>query len=555
MQSNIRRRPEGAILRTYLAAAGMTPESISKPLVGVVTASTQVLSERPDARELGNAVVSGVEAAGGMAVRWDTSRTPDLISWGHAESYSFAWRDQLADFIESWARQEALDGLVLVGDESKTLVGMAMAAARLNIAAVIVTAGPTRLEINKTEANAHVKKTVSQDPFDLLCETLFHKKKSGADGAEIAQFNQCLLTQDDHASHAVDLVLEALGTTLPGMSTAPAQSTRRHDLAYASGQRVIELIRSGSQFRRILSANAFSNAIRLNAALGGSIDVAIHLMALAHEAEVPLTLDALDKIAQETPQVCRLGGTGEKIAHRIDDLDKAGGVWAVLHSLKAGVSPTTTINGKGASELAKSNPVKDTHIIAQHRPYTKQSGIGVLKGNLAPNGALYILNQAPSTLISFHGPAQVFENEIDAAKFLNETKLKKGGFVLVVRNQGPKGGPGMRKLQILPALLESRELNKTIPILTDGWLPDTPHGLFISAVSPEGAASGPLAVLKTDDMIEIDLSKRVLTARLTDMELRIRMSRWQAPDMKARRGFLDRYSRQVSQAHEGAVLK
>lgn len=546
MQSNIRRRPEGAILRTYLAAAGMTPESISKPLIGVVTASTQIFSEKPHAKDLGNAVVSGIESTGGIAVRWDTSRTPDLISWGHAESYSFAWRDQLADFIESWARQEALDGLVLVGDESKTLVGMGMAAARLNISALLVTAGPTRWEFKKSEATSS-KKTAAQDPFDLLCETLFQKKKSGSDGAEIAQFNQCLLTEDDHASHAVDLVLEALGTTLPGMSTAPAQSTRRTDLAYASGQRVVELVRSGSQFRRILSANAFSNAIRLNAALGGSIDVAIHLMALAHEAEVPLTLDSLDKIAQETPQVCRLSS--------IDDLDKAGGVWAVLHSLKTGVSPTTTVNGKGASELAKSNPVKDPHIIAQHRPFTKQSGIGVLKGNVAPNGALFILNQAPGSFTNFLGPVQVFENEIDAAKFLNETKLKKGSFALVVRNQGPKGGPGMRKLQILPALLESRDLNKIVPVITDGWLPDTPQGLFVSAVSPEGASAGPLAVLKTDDVIEIDLPKRTLTARLTDMDLRIRMSRWQAPEIKTRRGFLDRYSRQVSQAHEGAVLK
>ena len=536
----IRLKPEGALLRTYLRAAGVAPESIAKPLVGVVTVATQVFSERPDAKELGNAVVSGVEAAGGIAVRWDTSRTPDQMAWGHAESYSFAWRDQLADFIESWARQEALDGLVLVGDSQKTLVGMAMAAARLNLPAVIVTAGASSLMQSATS------------PYQGLLEALFGKKPVNAAQEKI--FNGSLQAQDNHSSHAVDMALEALGLCLPGMSTAPAGSPRKHELAHSSGQRVIALVQSGFSARRALSANSFMNAVRVNAAMGGSVDVAVHLMALAHEAGVVLSLQQFDKISRETPQVCRLGGVGLKEAHKIEDLDRAGGVWAVMHALKDAVSPTTTISGKGASELARSSSIKDPHVISSNRPLAKQSGVALLRGNLAPRGAAFLPTQVYPALTQFHGTAVVFENEIDAAKAIIENKVKKA-YAIFVRGQGPKGGPGLRKLRILPALLESRGLNKTIPVITDGRLPDFPAGLFISFASPEGAVVGPLSVLKTGDAVEIDTVARTINVRLTDMELKIRQTRWQAPDPKATKGFLGRYSRSVSEAHEGAVLK
>lgn len=553
MQSDIRRRPEGALLRTYLAAAGMAPESIQKPLVGVVTAATQVFSEKPDARDLGSAAVSGVEAAGGIAVRWDTVRTPDLMSWGHADSYSFAWRDQLADFIESWSHQEALDGLVLVGDSSKTLAGMAMVAARLNIPAILVTAGASRWEF-KQKTNGSSKKTEMSDPFELLTQNLFGKKR-GDGFSPIDQFEACFLAQDNHSSYALDLVLEALGVCLPGMSTAPTQSVKRHELAYASGQRVVALIQGGLSFRRFLSLNAFNNAIRLNAALGGLVDVAVHLMALAHEAGVNITLDLFDRIARETPQVCRLGGVSDgKAPHRVEDLDRAGGVWAVMHAIRDKVLPTTTINGKGASELAKITDVKEPSVILTHRPYSKQSGVGVLKGNLAPKGAVFLVNQVLMAMSPFRGPVEIFESEIVAAKTISQGKFKKGA-AIVVRGQGPKGGPGLRKLRVLPALMESRGLNKTVPLITDGRLPDTPLGIFISVAAPEAAAAGPLAILRSGDQIEIDIEKRFLGVRLTDMEIRLRLSRWQTPAIGTRRGFLERYTRLVSEANEGAVLK
>jgi dihydroxy-acid dehydratase len=193
-------------------------------------------------------------------------------------------------------------------------------------------------------------------------------------------------------------------------------------------------------------------------------------------------------------------------------------------------------------------------VIAANRPFSKQSGIGVLYGNIAPKGALFLLNQVLPALSTFRGPAAVYENEIDAARALNEGRVKKGS-VLIVRGQGPRGGPGLPKLRVLPALLLSRGWNKTVPLVTDGRLPDCPAGLFVSSASPEAAVAGPLAVLKDGDMIEFDVANRRVGVRLTDLELRIRISRWQAPDVKTRRGFLERYSRQVSEAHEGAVLK
>lgn len=550
MHSEIRTRPEGALLRTYLRAAGIGPDAMTKPLIGVVTVATQIFSERPQARELGTFAVKGVESAGGVAVRWDSVRTPEMVTWGHADGYSFAWRDQLADLIESWTRQEAVDGVIFVGDSAKTLAGMAMAAARLNVPALIVTAGATRW-VYKQDGVEDAPKRALSDPYELLSQTLFGKKKDFEGSPDL--FNQCLLGQDNHASHAFDLALEALGVTLPGMSTAPAQSARRNELAQASGHRVVALVKNAHGFRRALSINAFTNAVRLNAALGGSTDVAVHLMALAHEANVALGLDTFDRIARETPQVCRLGGVGEKAPHGLEDLERAGGVWAVMHALKDQVSPATTLSGKGASELARTTPVKDAHVIQASRPYCKQSGIGVLTGNLAPKGATFLLNQLLPGMAAFRGPAAVYESEIDAAGALCRGEVKKGA-VLIVRGQGPRGGPGLRKLRVLPALMASRGWSKTIALLTDGRLPDVPAGLMLSLASPEAAVSGPMAVVKTGDLIDIDVAARRLSVRLTDLDLRIRMSRWQAPDQK-RRGFLERYSRLVSEAHEGAVLK
>lgn len=553
MSADIKRRPEGALLRTYLTAAGMGADAISKPLIGVVTASTQVFSEKPDARELGGAAVSGIEQAGGVAVRWDTTRSPEQMAWGHADGYSFAWRDQLADLIESWTQQQSLDGLVLVGDAPETLAGMVMAAARLNISAMVVTTGPKRWEYSDESDSSGKKKRLS-DPFELLIQVLFSGKKVDQGAVKLESFQECLLAKDNHASHALDLALEALGVCLPGMATAPAQSPKRTELARATGERIIALIKAGTSIRRVLSSNSLQNAIYLDAALGGSVDVAVHLMAIAHEAGINLTFDQFDKIAQETPQVCRIGGVGEKEPHRIEDLERAGGVWAIMNSIKNFVHPTTTLTGRGASELAKNTQIKDSHVILTKKPYRKQSGVGVLHGNFASNGAVFLLNQVSQDLASFQGPAVVFESEIEAAKSLSAGDIKKGS-VIVVRGQGPSGGPGLQKLRILPALLESKGWNKLYPVITDGRLPDTPKGMFISLVSPEGATKGPLAVIKTDDQIGIDIKTRQLSVRLTDTDLRVRLARWQAPEGKLKRGFLDRYSRSVSEVHEGAVLK
>ena len=549
MSSDIRRRPEGALLRTYLAAAGVAPDAISKPLIGVVTCATQVFSEKPDARNLGDLAANGVQSAGGLAVRWDTQRTPDLMAWGHAESYSFAWRDQFADFVESWARQEALDGLVLVGDSHKTLAGMAMAAARINLPAILATTGASE-RIFRADGDAAVSKKALPDAYEVLSEALFGKKKASVDGTA-APLPACRLGQDNHAANALDLALEALGVTLPGMATAPAGSARRQELATNTGRRVVALAKSGHTFRSVLTPNAFANAMRVSAALGGSIEVAIHLMAIAHEAGVPLSLDLFDRTARGTPQVCHLGGS-EKTARKLEDLDRAGGVWAILHALKT-AAPATTVSGKGASELAKLAEVRDGSVISVTRPLAKQAGIGVLRGNLAPKGALYLVNQVPAALAKGEGSALVFEGEVAAAQALSVGKLPKNA-VIVVRGQGPRGGPGLRKLRVLPLIMEERGLNKTTPLLTDGRLPDEPAGLFVSAVAPEGAVAGPLGVIRTGDHIAWDLDARRLQVRLTETEIRVRCSRWQAP-AAPRKGFLDRYARLVSDANEGAVLK
>lgn len=552
-ESHIRRRPEGVLLRTYLTAAGVSPESNAKPLIGVASCSTQVFSEKSLARELATSVRFGIEGSDGLPRWWDTTRSPEMMSWGHADGYSFAWRDQLADLVESWAKQEALEGLVLVGDAPESLIGMAMAAARLNIPAVVVPINSQRWEFSHLPDAATVKKKDFGDPYEMLTEILFGKKKSIQD-QDKERFSQCLMAVDNHESNAVYFVLEALGTCLPGLSTASNKIERLKHLAQASGERVVNLVKSGTTFRRILTANAFSNAVHLNAALGGSIDVAVHLMALANEAGVPLSLDFFDKVSRATPQLAHLSGSFEKQTTSLEEFDLAGGVWAVLHALKNAVHPTLTVGGKGAAELAKSTMIRDGRTISESKPLRKQSGIGVLKGSLAPTGALFLLNQVAPELLLVKGTARIFDQEILAAQAVSQGEIKKGT-ILVVRGQGPKGGPGLKKLRILPALLESRGLSKAIPVLTDGRLPDNPQGLFISCISPEGGVRSPFGVLKDGDEIDIDVVARSISIRLTQTELQIRLVRWQEPQTSNQRGFLARYSRSVSEISEGAILK
>jgi dihydroxy-acid dehydratase len=421
---------------------------------------------------------------------------------------------------------------------------MAMVMARLNCPSLIVTAGAVKWVVKSEDKNT---------PDDSFASGLLTDKKTAAAALDEA-IRASLETQSAHSLHATDMMLEALGLTMPGMSTAAPGSDHQRSLAQISGERAVALIQAGHSARRILTTNAFNNAVRFNAALGGSIDSAIHLMAIAHEAGVMLGLEHFDKVSTETPHLCRLGGIGLKAPHTIEDVDRAGGVWAVMNALKEKVSPITTVSGKGASELARTSVVKDGRVILASKPYAKQSGLGILRGNLAPRGAIYILNQAWAGLTMFRGPAMVFESERDAVAAIVEGPFKKG-HAIVVRGQGPKGGPGLRKLRILPAVMEHKGLNKTTPLITDGRLPDVPVGLFISAASPEGVVPGPLAILKTGDVIDIDMTKRSMSVRLTEMDMRLRQTRWQPADNKARKGFLERYSRSVSDALEGAVLK
>ena len=301
---------------------------------------------------MGDAAAGGIDTAGGLAVRWDTQRTPDLVTWGHAEGYSFAWRDQFADFVESWARQEALDGLVLVGDSHKTLAGMAMAAARPNLPAVIVTTGAAAWIYRPAAAGSRQKKALP-DAYELLSARVVRKEKADGRGRRTA-FQACRLAQDNHAAHASIWRWRRLGVCLPGMATAAGASRRgATNWRWRPGKRVMALAQSGHAFRSVLTPNAFSNAIRVSAALGGSTDVAVHLMALAHEAGVTLVVGYVRSHRPRNAAGLPLGRRNGKAPHRLDDLDRAGGVWAVMHTLKAAAPAATTLSGKGASELAK----------------------------------------------------------------------------------------------------------------------------------------------------------------------------------------------------------
>lgn len=551
MAHDIRHRPEGLLHRLYLTAAGLDATAIQKPLIGVASSATQVFSENPDARDLGGAAASGIDAAGGISVRWDMPRSPDVMAWGHAESYGFAWRDQLADMVESWVRQEALDGLVLVGDAPETLAGMVMAAARLNVPAVVVTAGGKKWSESAKNHGNNQRKKNAPDALMIFSNLMAGTSKDGGKGNDVT--HDGLVVPEDRCARSLDAVLEALGVTLPGMSTAPVQSVRRHELAFASGQRAVELAKSGYAIRRVLTQNAFANAVRIYSSLGGPTEVAVHLMAIAHEAGVALSMDFFDRIGAQTPRFVSLDGGSAEKPTTLEELDSAGGVWAVLGMLKDRILPTTTVSGHGALELAKNSSVKDTRIVPK-KPLEKASGLGTLTGSLALRGSFFHRHQVMPSLERIQGPAALFEDERSAVAALHQNKIRKGS-VIVVRGQGPRGGPGLRMLRLLPLALELRGWNKIFPVVTDGRLPIKPSGLFVSCVSPESAVSGPLAVMRTGDIVEIDVPARRLNVKLTSTEMQVRLARWRPSEGRGKRDFLERYARCVSEVSEGAVLK
>ena len=539
--------------RSLFYAMGYLPEDLEKPLIGVVNAHNEIIPGHFHLNEIAQAVKLGVSAAGGTPIEFPVIGICDGIAMNHSGmKYPLASRELIADSIEAMTIAHKFDGLVLIGNCDKIVPGMLMAAGRLNIPAIYVSGGPML-------AGKHRGKVVD------LVRGAFEGVGAYTDGKitedelkELEHFScpTCGSCAGLFTANTMNCLAEALGMALPGNGTIPAPYGRRKQLAKRAGMRIVELVKDNLRPRDILTLEAFKNAIALDMAIGGSTNTILHLMAIAHSAGIELDLDEFDKISKNVPNITKISPAG---THTMEDLDQAGGISAILNMLiKAGlVNPDNpTITGKTLGQNVSTSEVLDSSVIRPlEDPYNREGGIAILRGNLAPEGAVIKQSAVEKEMKQHTGPARVFDSEEDAFEAIMNRQIKKGD-VVVIRYEGPKGGPGMKEMLSPTSALTGMGLEKSVALLTDGRFSGGTRGPCIGHISPEASEGGPIAILKDGDIIEIDIPARRLDVKLSDEEINNRLANWKKPPSKALEDtYLDRYSKLVTSASTGAVLK
>lgn len=538
--------------RSLFYAMGYTEEELKKPLIGVVNAQNEIIPGHMHLDTIAKAVKYGILEAGGTPIEVPAIGICDGIAMGHnGMKYPLASRELIADSIEAVTNGHAFDALVLIPNCDKIVPGMLMAAARLNIPAVVVSGGPM------LPGRLNGK--------DISVSTVFE----AAGRFESGQIDKNELAQIEHAAcpgcgscsglftaNTMNCLTEVLGMGLPGNGTIPAAfNGARIALAKHAGMAVMELLKKDIRPRDIMTLKAFKNAITVDMAIGGSSNTALHLPAIAHEAGVELPLDLFDKISKKTPYLTKLspGGT-----HHIIDLNEAGGISAVMHELdklKLISKSCLTVTGKTIGQTIKDAVVTRPDVIHPvDAPYRKTGGIAVLKGNIAPECSVVKESAVAEEMLKHTGPAKVFDSEDKAIAAICGRKIEKGD-VVVIRYEGPKGGPGMREMLNPTSVLAGMGLDKDVALLTDGRFSGATRGACIGHISPEAREGGNIALLQDGDIIEIDIPNRTLNVKLSEAELAERRKNWVCPPPKVKSGYLARYAALVTSAATGAVLK
>lgn len=538
--------------RSLFYAMGYTEEELKKPLIGVVNAQNEIIPGHMHLDTIAKAVKYGILEAGGTPIEVPAIGICDGIAMGHnGMKYPLASRELIADSIEAVTNGHAFDALVLIPNCDKIVPGMLMAAARLNIPAVVVSGGPM------LPGRLNGK--------DISVSTVFE----AAGRFESGQIDKNELAQIEHAAcpgcgscsglftaNTMNCLTEVLGMGLPGNGTIPAAfNGARIALAKHAGMAVMELLKKDIRPRDIMTLKAFKNAITVDMAIGGSSNTALHLPAIAHEAGVELPLDLFDKISKKTPYLTKLspGGT-----HHIIDLNEAGGISAVMHELdklKLISKSCLTVTGKTIGQTFKDAVVTRPDVIHPvDAPYRKTGGIAVLKGNIAPECSVVKESAVAEEMLKHTGPAKVFDSEDEAIAAICGRKIEKGD-VVVIRYEGPKGGPGMREMLNPTSVLAGMGLDKDVALLTDGRFSGATRGACIGHISPEAREGGNIALLQDGDIIEIDIPNRTLNVKLSEAELAERRKNWVCPPPKVKSGYLARYAALVTSAATGAVLK
>ncbi|MBO8129137.1 MAG: dihydroxy-acid dehydratase [Peptococcaceae bacterium] len=542
---------EKAPHRSLFKALGFTDEELERPLIGIVNSENEIVPGHLHLGELAEAVKAGVRMAGGVPVSFGSIAVCDGIAMNHeGMKYSLASREIIADSVEIMARAHALDGLVFVTACDKVVPGMLMAAARLDLPCIFVSGGPMlagkfggrRVSlVNMFEAVGAVKAgRMSED--DLA-------------GMENCACPGCGSCAGMFTANSMNCLTEALGMALPGNGTIPAVSAARRRLAKKAGMQVMELVKAGLRPSQVLTTDAFANALAVDMALGCSTNTVLHLPAVAYEAGVKIDLALIDEISARTPNLCRLSPAGP---YYLEDLDEAGGIPAVMAELaKKGLLKLDlpTVTGRTVGENIAGKEILRWDVIrSADDPYSPSGGLAILKGNLAPDGAVVKASAVAPEMMVHRGPARVFDSEEEAVKAILGGEITKGS-VVVIRYEGPKGGPGMREMLTPTASLAGMGLDKDVALLTDGRFSGASRGASIGHISPEAQEGGPVAVLQDGDIIEIDIPNRKLNVALSSEEIERRLAAWRPPEPKIKKGYLGRYARTVSSASEGAVIR
>jgi len=546
MKKGVERAPH----RSLFKAMGYTDEEIARPLIGVVNSYNEIIPGHIHLRTVTEQVKAGIRMAGGTPVEFPAIGVCDGIAMGHVGmKYSLASRELIADSVEIMAVAHPFDGLVFIPNCDKIIPGMLMAALRLNIPAVVVSGGPM------------LAGKLRGKPVDLI--TVFEgvgAVKSGKMTAkqlkeiEDSACPGCGSCSGMYTANTMNCMTEALGLGLPGNGTVLAVDSARMRLAKEAGMKILELIRKNIRPRDIATLAAFRNAIAVDMALGGSTNTVLHLPAVAHEAGIRLDLELFNEIGFRTPNLCKLSPAG---AHHIEDLDAAGGVQGVMKEIsKLGVidGKALTVSGPVAKNL-KDAKVWDYSVIRPVKnPYSPDGGLAIIKGNLAPDGGVVKRSAVAPNMLVNEGRARVFDSEDDAIAAILGGKIKAGD-VIVIRYEGPKGGPGMREMLAPTSALAGMGLAESVALLTDGRFSGGSRGAAIGHISPEAAEGGPIALVKEGDRIAIDIPKRRITLQVSAEELKKRRKAWRPPEPKIKTGYLSRYASLVTSGSTGAVLK
>lgn len=541
---------EKAPHRALFRALGLTDEEMKRPFIGVVNSWNDIVPGHINLDKISQAVKAGIRMAGGVPFEFQTIAVCDGIAMNHiGMKYSLGSRELIADSVEIMAIAHAFDGLVFIPNCDKIVPGMLMAAARLNVPSIFISGGPMlagHMEDSRVSVTQVFEGVGAAASGRISPEELSRLEDNACPS--------CGSCSGMFTANSMNCLTEALGMGLPGNGTIPAVLSERIRLAKSAGMQIMELVKKDLRPADIMTSEAFHNAMCIDMGIGCSTNSVLHLMAIASEAGVDISLEKFNEISAVTPHLCKISPAGN---HHMEDLYRAGGVQALLNELdKKGLIKRNamTVTGSTVGENIKSSPVRDYSVIRPvSEPYSESGGLAILFGNLAPEGAVVKKGAVAPEMMQHQGPARVFESEEESVEAILAGRIKAGD-VVVIRNEGPRGGPGMREMLTPTSAIAGMGLDKDVALITDGRFSGATRGASIGHVSPEAAAGGVIALIEEGDQIRIDIPALRLELLVEDEILEARRGKWKIPDLKIKTGYMKRYAQMVQSASTGAIF-